>query len=288
MDKLNVDLKILDSKLKDDVLNIINNTVTLDDSKEPDLFLCDSSYIKSNSTPNLEKTIVLSNLKDEENILDLVCSKAIPHIIGVNGSRLKEELLFTLKDFQDKNFWGIERFLKHQKIHTTHFYTSTDLNDKIKDLVEHVQFEGFFSSPGEYIQTIVNELVTNAIFNAPNANSSRDRTTPMSLSKDEMVTFKIGRDDDYLVLSVEDTFGSLTMDRFKKSLKRSAEEKTPENKRGGAGLGLYLVYQYTNQLFINIAPGKKTEVICLLDRSKRYKNYRERITSFHLYQEKNP
>jgi sigma-B regulation protein RsbU (phosphoserine phosphatase) len=69
------------------------------------------------------------------------------------------------------------------------------------------------------------------------------------------------------------------------NLVRSFKEKSPLDKKDGAGLGLYLTFLHSNQFIVNLRPGFRTEVICIIDKNKRYKQYKSRIRSFHFFEE---
>jgi sigma-B regulation protein RsbU (phosphoserine phosphatase) len=66
---------------------------------------------------------------------------------------------------------------------------------------------------------------------------------------------------------------------------RSFKDKTVMDKKDGAGLGLYLTFLHSNQFIVNFREDCQTEVICVIDKEKRYKQYKERIRSFHFFQE---
>ena len=67
------------------------------------------------------------------------------------------------------------------------------------------------------------------------------------------------------------------------SLIRGFKEKTPRKKEGesagGAGLGLYFIFKMANQTILNVTKDKGTEIICVVDANKRYKEYMARVSS---------
>jgi sigma-B regulation protein RsbU (phosphoserine phosphatase) len=99
------------------------------------------------------------------------------------------------------------------------------------------------------------------------------------------VQLALGMDDKGVALSVQDSFGGLSYSTLIESLRRSFAEKTAMDKKDGAGLGLYLTFLHSNQFIINFRENFRTEVICIIDKNKRYKNYKQRIRSFHFFQE---
>jgi sigma-B regulation protein RsbU (phosphoserine phosphatase) len=82
-----------------------------------------------------------------------------------------------------------------------------------------------------------------------------------------------------------DCFGTLSWEKTVENLNRSFTEKTVQHKKGGAGLGLYLSFSHANQFIINRKAGLRTEVLFIIEKNRRYKNYKERIKSFHFFEE---
>lgn len=68
-------------------------------------------------------------------------------------------------------------------------------------------------------------------------------------------------------ISITDPFGGLTSEQFRryigKGLRRGADQI--DDKAGGAGLGLYFLFERLNSLVLNVAPGRCTELIGLID-----------------------
>jgi hypothetical protein len=127
------------------------------------------------------------------------------------------------------------------------------------------------------ISSIADELLTNAIYDAPTDASGRhkfahvDRRSKVSLAADEDVLLAFGSDGYTLAISVIDPFGSLPIDRIRERLLSCMNSQEIEDKAGGAGLGLYSVLKQCDELIINIEPGKRTEVIAFIDLARTSK-----------------
>jgi hypothetical protein len=52
---------------------------------------------------------------------------------------------------------------------------------------------------------------------------------------------------------------------------------------GGAGLGLFRMFQSLSKFVVNISPGKKTEVVALVDLRVTMKQFRAAAKSFHIF-----
>jgi sigma-B regulation protein RsbU (phosphoserine phosphatase) len=135
-----------------------------------------------------------------------------------------------------------------------------------------------------------NELTTNAVYNAPVDENDvpkyekTDRKVKVQLLDTEAVTVAVCHDAERLGIAVSDQFGRLTRDKIVRHLVKCVNNTAfIENKQGGAGAGIYLAFYTANQFVINIEPGKRLEAICILEQNKRYKEYRNRVTSFNYF-----
>ena len=223
-----------------------------------------------------DKLIIISEKSDEENVLNIMEKYPVKHIIGANSKHIKDEIIDATSpkgNTSEKSLIGT-LYYKEAAI------TSTEQIDSVIEcLMDGIKFDEIFDSPIEYLKTMANELLTNAFFNS-STEQTTDRTTEISLSEKE-VTCKIGVNKDQITLSVSDQYGTFTIDRLRKSLAYGFRNKTPKTGAGGAGIGLYMCYSFSNQLIVNLTPSKKTEIICIIEKNRRYKTYKERITSMH-------
>jgi hypothetical protein len=121
------------------------------------------------------------------------------------------------------------------------------------------------------IRDVADELVTNAIYDAPRDADGRprylnvDRRDKLVLEPTEYVTVRYGADGRMFGLSVTDGFGGLDPARLASCMVRAATRSAEqiEQKQGGAGLGLYLALRSADHLVIASAPGRRTEITAL-------------------------
>ena len=88
-----------------------------------------------------------------------------------------------------------------------------------------------------------------------------------------------------MAISVCDPFGSLTRERLLQYLSkcfRKGDDQV-DTKAGGAGLGLYYVFECLSHFIVNIHPGKRTEMIGLIDVRKGYKEFSAMNKSFNVF-----
>jgi sigma-B regulation protein RsbU (phosphoserine phosphatase) len=234
---------------------------------------------------------VISPLPDDEN-MRLIEKNELHHLVGQNEQIFAQEIVQHLKRQMARKLWGIATCLgPDANIKILSLSDSKFTNEMITEALGHFDFKDYFASPTEYLQVMANELISNSLYKGPNKKraengmDSVDRRSPVFLKGSELVQVTIGMDDKGIALSVQDSFGGLSYSVLIGSLKRSFEEKTVMEKKDGAGLGLYLTFLHSNQFIINYKENFRTEVICIIDKNKRYKNYKQRIRSFHFFQE---
>ncbi len=242
-----------------------------------DFVICDKEYLlkldekKIRSLPS-HKIICLTVDSDEENVLNLLSKFNINYMVGLNSGHEVDEILSIIR--------GAVLQLKHKTSFDINISNSEHLDKSIDMIVSKLDTCDFFNSSSDSVRLILNELMTNAIFNAQDR-SDADRTLDFDLEGAEIISIKTFKDEEKLSLTVVDNFGKLSKQQIVKTLERCYREKTFERKKGGAGLGLYLVFNHSNQLIIKVEKNKKTVITSIIEKNKRFKKYKERVTSFH-------
>jgi hypothetical protein len=116
-------------------------------------------------------------------------------------------------------------------------------------------------------QLVTDELISNAVHNAPidasgvryRREAPRDR--PIALDAAHAVDLRWGCDARYLAIEVTDRYGSLDRETILRALASSSVRETGT----GAGMGLALSYRSSDHLVFNLEPGRRTEIIALID-----------------------
>lgn len=273
---------------------IVHEAPALADYKDNHFVICDSaSYneIKELSEVPKHFLYVLSAGSDEDN-MKLVEQNDLHHLVGLNEGIYPQEIIASLKKSFENKIWGLKCYMPNESdVKIISLSDSKHTNEMIESALSDFDFQEYFNSPSEYIQVMANELISNSLYKGPNKKrqelglDSVDRRSPVFLKGSELVQVTLGMDDKGVALSVQDSFGGLNYELIMKSLKRSFEEKTVMEKKDGAGLGLYLTFLHSNQFIVNFRENFRTEVICIIEKNKRYKNYKQRIRSFHFFQE---
>ena len=246
----------------------------------------DSDALLVDSPINDVRAFYVSNESDEKNISILKRFPKLNHIVGQNSSNLSEEIVRNNKNL--KNRLTLEKYLEDYRLHNTAVKSKVDFS-KVNTLLETLDVDGYFESPIDYLKIITNELLTNAMYHSGKGEtfdkrSSMDRSETPKLLDSESIDCCIAVGERHIAICVVDFTGKLTRDLVISNLERSFRERGHQEKRGGAGLGLFLAFSYSNQFVVRTFPGKKTEVICIIEKNKRFKTYKERVTSFHYFE----
>ncbi len=301
--EIEIAIVLKDSTLAQEIADIAaqNSTVKIveyDKGPLPNYIITDISQIKKIDEPILlehgEKIILLSDKSDEENISTYLEHYPINHLIGTTGNNVSHEIDIVLKKLCSINIWGLKPYFPdstriiQQGIENTH-----DLDNIVTKNLSQLNLEQYFDSPIDYLKLIANELLTNALYNgiahrdSLNPRKEISRKEDVFLKGSELILFSCGANASAIGISVQDSFGKLDRTKVVAGLVRGFKEKKALDKQGGAGLGFYVIYNHCNQLIINVKRNSRTEVIALIDHNRRYKKYKERITSFHFYEEVN-
>lgn len=250
VDNISSDLTLWRDCVAGNALNFSGGTPSDDDVT---LVMCNLGKSKVTDT-NVKfhgNDTIVSNFDADQALDFLHKHPEVNHLIGANSPRLHEEL---------KKLPPVaEKFIFE--------WQGSELDsfrDSLNHFLDHQEFIGWFESPRNYLRLIGDELVTNAL--APT---------------DSIVTVRLANTDEMILVEVEDNQGSLEKQTMLNSLKRARDTHAPKDGGRGAGLGLYLVYQSTNQMWIKVRPNLSTKVTCILETTKRYKHFKGRLTSFH-------
>ena len=227
-----------------------------------------------------DKNILLSSEEDEFNIIDLLLMKPCHHLIGFSRDFLSE-ILTTVQLITSCHLWNVEEtYGEFDQKDSLSLTSSEEIKLKLKPLLEKINFENQFNSSFNVVYLLSNELLMNAFFHHKNVRSLRTE----NVSLDTPVEFEIRVNSRGILFKVKDTNGGFPYEKIVSSLSRGFKEKAPRAQatvKEGAGLGLNFVYKMANQVIFNVTEGEGTEIICLIESSKRYKQYLQRVTSLH-------
>ena len=233
------------------------------------------------------KCIVISFLDNDDNIQMILAQNLSYYLLSANSPSLELELSLAIASITNNFPLQIENWpISSTKLLSKHLYERRDLTQLLQQNLHALDFSDFFQSPIQYLDAIINELVTNAIFNAPRGPDHQPlyrhlpRQSNLRLREPEKVLLEIYSLNKNIMITVEDYFGGLEYGIIQSALGRAALARTPMTEGQGAGIGLFLVYRYSNLLVIENHPGRKTKIYAMIEATKKFKQYQGRITSF--------
>lgn len=241
--------------------------------------------------------VVLSSDDAPEVHVDVICDHHIPHLLARSGEEgvltgALREIVITTEKILRGDIFGADKYLPQfgVDLSTYEIQSAADRDELIDCVQDYLGWLGAGREVRTAMSTVVDELVTNAVYNAPRDEHGRpryastDRRDKIVLDPWERAQVRFGSDGTHFVFSISDWFGALGPERIRSGLRRcTSSGEQFERKAGGAGLGLYTVLQSVGQLVINVEPGKRTEVIVIVDISNRMRGIRQGGHSLHLF-----
>jgi hypothetical protein len=223
----------------------------------------------------------------------------VPRILGLGAITnllvhqmpvLAEELTTTVYKLIRRDLFGAEKYLLWGTELITHTLTrASQRAPLIAQIAEEVRARGQSARVSSMAMLVADELLSNAVHNAPvDANGEhtrRDvaRTIEIELAGRDTVQLRWGCDARYLAIEVSDQYGSLDRDTILRSLAKDSIRETG----GGAGMGIALAYRSCDHLVFNLAPGRRSELIALID-VRHPPAERTPVSSYNVFVEREP
>lgn len=239
------------------------------------------------------KLVLHSTAPTEANLPLMATRPFLRNIIAKNDEPIEpDELIITAEKLLRQDLFGLGKYLLWGvEPYRVEIRDSRKKLDYLQEVAAYALALGCNERVVELVETVADELVTNAIYNAPRTEDGEpkyarlSRREPVELADDEVGTLEFACDGDYIAVAQIDPFGALTQETVVSYLNRCLV-KGPEQlseASGGAGIGLYRVFQSLSKFVINVEPGHRTEVICLIDLRLTMKRFRQQAKSFHIF-----
>jgi len=260
-----------------DVADDVGQAVRLLSNLAPILVVVDGSAMAS---PSIEPFLAAAKVRGAEACIMLVGATQLeqaPRILSLGAVTnllvhpmpvLGEELTITAQKLIRDDLFGAEKYLLWgTELHAATLTRASQRVQLVGELAEQLRGHGQSARVASIAMLVADELISNAVHNAPvddrgthyRADLARD--AELALDGRHAVVVRWGCDGRYVAIEVGDAFGSLSRDRVLCSLAQS----DVKDQGGGAGMGIALTYRSCDHLVFNLAPGKRTEVIALID-----------------------
>ena len=226
--------------------------------------------------------------RDRQQMNEILKTTKVSHFFGMSGSHTLGDIKHYLVASITRQFWTVETLITPPVSNRsrTVFSTTEHLDQQIVSAIGSHDLSHTFDGFKAILVQILNEILTNALFNAPVdehgnfLHRDQNRRNKIISAAGKEPSLEIVEDEDKIILSVKDFYGTLTKDVIDHYLTHGEVA----DKDGGAGVGLFLVLKHAHKVVINIDPGKMTEFIIVIHKFKRFFHYQALEKSFHLFQ----
>lgn len=184
---------------------------------------------------------------------------------------------------------GLERFHStNTSIETIEIIRSTHKFDSVEAVRSFAQQIGFKTRNATAIASTVDELIMNAVFDAPvdefgnQLHSALDRATDFSLNGRQVVKMNISVEQKTLMISVQDQFGSLQRQTLLDHILRSysSAEYRVRNTTASAGLGIAQSFEKGASFVFTFKSNEFTDVTVLFPNIASFKDYKNQPRAF--------
>ncbi len=206
--------------------------------------------------------VVVGDNLDDEALFSLMADAPVSHLVEDPRDR---DLGITSEKLASGDLFGLEKYLTPgARVGERVVASDGDRRAAIGEIGAWAEATGARRPVVHRLANVVDELLMNALFDAPTADSP---------AGDRRAVLRFGRDEQALAVSVTDLFGSLSQRDIIDNIRRARTERgRPQAEtltQRGAGLGLYFILANVASLVVNIDPGRRTEVVCLFDLVRR-------------------
>jgi CRP-like cAMP-binding protein len=282
--------------VKLDVASDLETGISTYKENKYDAVICDETHVELLNKiyeENPDANLVLMTSKEVQQNLPLLKSmSSINNLITrdpEDRAFTMRMMLTTLTKILTKDVFGLDKYLTWgvdvQSKAVKASYERGKLRD---DMCEYFGKLGVRNSILDRCNTVLEEMLMNAIYDAPTDSHGKNlfnhlsRKTDVILESHLQSQLNYGCDGVLLGVSVADPFGGLTKKIVVDYLEScySGKPGTLNVGKGGAGRGLHQIVENSDLTIFNVKKGVRTEVICLFF-VEGYK--RETRPSFHYF-----
>jgi len=190
-------------------------------------------------------------LEDGDVDLGMLASGSLTNLLTNPLPLFAEDLTITALKLLHRDIFGLEKYLSWGVEAEVHDLADPgERPDLVTAIGGHVEAAGLGSRVAHHASLIADELLSNAAHSTSGS-----------------VRLRYACDGRYLAIEVSDPAGDLRRETIMRSLTKAISRGIGkiEMRGRGAGIGLAAVYGACNHLVFNLAPGRRTEVIGLID-----------------------
>lgn len=238
--------------------------------------------------------LLLTSSWDRRAFAAMFGEQRLMNVVASDRGVRVEDLRVTLEKILSGRIFGMSRyFAPDVRPEVMTLRRSSERHDALQKVVACLEASAVPARFVEQLRLAADELMTNAFYNAPTDEhgarpfAARHRSEEVVLPEGCAVEVEVVVVNGQIGLLVADAFGSLApatiVGYLGKCLRAGADQV--DSKEGGAGLGLFYVFEAVSHFVINVCQGRRTEMIGLLDASVRYREFAQRPKSFNVFVE---
>lgn len=224
-----------------------------------------------------EKTriVVINETQDRKEALDTLVSTKVRHMVTADESS-SGALFATLNKLLLGEYFGIRKYLlwgaRSRSWSLSYGENKQEVLDGVKAVAQEVRCHPRIA---DLLVMAVDEMIINALYRAP----------PSEGAPSKPVMVECGSDGRLLVVSVLDEHGRLKAEDLYAGLGQAlrADARPIPAPDEHAHLGFKIMLDALSQLAINVEPGRRTEIIGIVDLRKSLKEYRSSVPTFDMF-----
>lgn len=219
--------------------------------------------------------ILIADPSPPAHIEALLAEPWFAHLIGLESPWFMADLTAVLARALGRAPFGIQTQLPWGARTIEYAIASSDEKPRVFAHIERFMADiGMRGRLVEHAKALADEMLMNAIYDAPVDRATgrakyadRSRAEHVMLAPTERPSFSFGSDGQRLVMGISDPFGALTAATLKRYIRKGVRrgDDQIDRKEGGAGLGLFLLFEGLNSILVNIDPGRQTEFIGVIN-----------------------
>ncbi len=239
------------------------------------------------------RIIALCHPSPPRDLAELLGEPWFDHLIGLESPWFMDELAATLAKLAGRPIHGLAPYLAWAtRVIDIEVTGSADKERAFEAVEVYMQALGIRGRLVQRLQAVADEMLMNAVYDAPTdratgeaLHAARSRTEPVELALADRPTFRFGSDGQVFALSIQDPFGALTPGILRRYLAKGLRrgDDQIDRKAGGAGLGLYLMFDMLHSMCLNLTPGHRTELLGLVDIRGSYRDVVQAPKSLNLF-----
>jgi hypothetical protein len=233
--------------------------------------------------------IVIGDSLENDEVIAAFRGRGLDHLIADAENPDDSELVVTSVKLLSGDIFGLEKYLSWgAKVTDRDVGGYEEKREAMAFVTAYAKEVGARRPVVAKIESVVDELLMNALYDAP-AVATPDERRPGTPPPESRALLRWACDGHYFAVSVEDRFGALHKASILDHLARARLERgrpraqVPGEEGAGAGLGLYFILSSVTRFIANIAPGRRTEVVCLFDLKQSGREAESCARSLHVF-----